>query len=50
MQMILQYPKLSCFEQFGVVVNKLLSAGLDVSSSCEASHVICDNYIDESGS
>ena len=48
MQMVRQYPNLSPFDHFGRVVNKVLWAGLAVSSSCKALHVICDNYIDES--
>ena len=48
MSKVRQYPNISCFGSFGVVVNKVLSASLAVSSSCETLHVICDSYIAES--
>ena len=47
MPMVRQYPNLSCFDNFDRVVKTFLSAGLAVSSSCEALHIICDSYIDE---
>ena len=41
-------PQLIMLQQFRSSCKKVLSAGLAVSSSCEALHLIYDSYIDES--
>ncbi|MES9880567.1 MAG: hypothetical protein ABW185_06755 [Sedimenticola sp.] len=48
MSKVRQYPNLSQFGNFGGVVKKVISAGLAVSRSSEALHIIFDSYIDES--